>query len=261
MTTATPDHPPNPEPAPEPKPTLIAERVAANRWRNSAQIRERLVKVAGLRQRGLSQAAIAGRLGVSEATISRDLRRLPLLWRQEHAHFVNAERLRIFAGLREAERLWWEAIEKPQDGRDPVALLKSATGSFAAIAREIRTLLKHAPPPQPEDYWGYSAIGRPPRDRVALEERYKPADKRVLGLLPYDDDPPDDDNPEQFKRYRAASSATLLSIAIEDGAGSALTDDLIESVISDLADARAEEAKEGDGASRNGAADDLDDDW
>ena len=175
MTTPTHDQSPNsdpsPEPNPDPEPTPIAARVAANRWRNSAGIRERLVKVAGLRQRGLSQAAIAGRLGVSEATISRDLRRLPLLWRQEHAHFVNAERLRIFAGLREAERLWWEAIGKPQEGRDPVALLNSATGSFTAIAREIRMLLKHVRPPQPDDYWGYEA----PRSPCARAMRWKNA--------------------------------------------------------------------------------------
>ena len=119
MTTSTLDRSPHPDPHPDPaaapEPTFVAARVAANRWRNSPRIRERLMQVAGLRQRGLNQAAIAGRLHVSAATISRDLRRLDLLWRQEHEHLANAERLQSLAGLREAARSCWRVIEKCQD--------------------------------------------------------------------------------------------------------------------------------------------------
>ena len=264
MTTPTHDQSPNsdpsPEPNPDPEPTPIAARVAANRWRNSAGIRERLVKVAGLRQRGLSQAAIAGRLGVSEATISRDLRRLPLLWRQEHAHFVNAERLRIFAGLREAERLWWEAIGKPQEGRDPVALLNSATGSFTAIAREIRMLLKHVRPPQPDDYWGYEAPRSPLRSRDALEERYEPPAKVVAGLLPYEDDPPDDD--PKLAEYRGLDDDLMdLQIAVEADVAPDALERRLKDISSRVARMRQEQDGDAGGARRNGASGQLPYDW
>lgn len=260
MTTLTDDRSPNSESNPEPAPTPIAERVAANRWRNSTRIRERLMRVAGLRQRGLSQAAIAGRLGVSEATVSRDTRRLHLLWRQEYTHVANEQRLRLLAGLREAERHCWRVMDTFQDDPERISQLSAVRSNLTAIQREIRMLLDHARAPLAEDYWGYSAVGDPPSYRVALEERDKPADKRVLGLIPYEGDWIDEDNPEQVQRRKAAGDALTLAIAIEDEAGPELTDGLLDSLTNDLAGLKPEQGGDGGGASRNGASVDFEDD-
>ncbi|MCY3920441.1 MAG: helix-turn-helix domain-containing protein [Chloroflexi bacterium] len=182
MTTSTADQRPSSKLRHAPEPTPIAARVAANRWRNSLSVRERLMKVAGLRQRGLSQTAIAGRLGVSEATISRDLRRLELLWRQEHAHLGNAERLRSLASLREAERHCWQLIEKHEGDAERIAMLNGVRSNLTAIQREIRALLEHVRPPHPHDYWGYETIASPLRSLDALEERHEPPARVIVGL-------------------------------------------------------------------------------
>ena len=257
MTTSTPDrspHPdPHPDPAPAPAPTLVAARVAANRWRNSPRIRERLMQVAGLRQRGLSQAAIAGRLHVSAATISRDLRRLDLLWRQEHEHLANAERLQSLAGLREAARSCWRVIEKCQDDDDRTVELNAAVRSLTAIWGEIRQLLKHVRPPHPDDYWGYEAPRSPLRSRDALEERYEPPAKVVAGLLPYEDDPPDDD-PKLADERILLRDLEELREAIEDGDDPATQKRLLESVSSGVAGTSEADDEDGGGSSRNGAS-------
>ena len=135
--------------------TAPTQTIPSHNWRRSPRIRERLLKVAGLRQRGLNQTQIANRLNVSCPTVSRDLQRLDLLWRQEHTHLANTERLRSLAALREAEHLCWALIERHHRDIDRLADVAACTRNLIAIQREIRQLLATVRPPQANDYWGF----------------------------------------------------------------------------------------------------------
>ena len=175
--------PENPAPTPSPTPS---NAWPTHNWRNSPRIRERLLKVAGLRQRGLNQGQIGVRLRVSRSTISRDLRRLDLLWRQEHTHLANAERLRALAALRETEHLCWALIERHHKDADHLADVTSLARTLIATQREIRQLLADVPRPHRDDLWGhwrdtrldryvaYPDTNRPPATRVWAETHAPP---------------------------------------------------------------------------------------
>ena len=160
-------NPTNTDPAP-------ARSLPSHNWRRSPRIRERLLRVAGLRQRGHNQAQIAARLGVSRPTISRDLQRLELLWRQEHTHLANAERLRSLATLRETERLCWSLIDQHHTDIDRLPDVTAAARNLIAAQREIRHLLADVRAPQPNDYWGFDTLHRRQHDLLPLTDTHQP---------------------------------------------------------------------------------------
>ena len=201
-------------PDPEPKPNPIAARIAANNWRRSAKVRERLLRVAGLHERGLDQETIGRRLAVSRSTISRDLRRLELLWRQEYAKIASAERLRSLATHRATDDLCLGFIERHHKDDDRIADVNATVRTLTASMGEKRHLLADAPRPHPHDYWGYENLGAPLRTRVALEEQYEPPANAISGLIHYEDDPPDDDD-ELTKRHEMTSDAEDILTAFD----------------------------------------------
>ena len=159
-------------------PTTDAPPARTNSWRASHSIRERMLRVAGLRQRGLGPANIAAQLGVSPSTVSRDLHRLDILWRQEYTHLANAERLRSLATLRESERLCWSLINRHQDDDDHLAGVTAAARTLLAVQREIRQLLGHLPIPHSEHFWGYRHEG--PTLLQRLKDTLEPKPSRIL---------------------------------------------------------------------------------
>ena len=216
-------------PDPEPKPNRVAARIAANNWRRSTKVRERLLRVAGLHERGLDQDTIGRRLGVSRSTISRDLRRLEVLWRQEYAKIASAERLRSLAVHRATDDVCLAFIERHHKDDDRIADVNATMRTLTASMREKRYLLKDAPRPHPHDYWGYADSDTPLRARVALEEQYEPPANAILGLISNEDDPPDDD-PKLAALHELHGELEDLALAIDDDPGSAAVGPIFDRV-------------------------------
>ena len=170
--------------------TAPTQTIPSHNWRRSPRIRERLLKVAGLRQRGLNQTQIANRLNVSCPTVSRDLQRLDLLWRQEHTHLANAERLRSLAALREAEHLCWALIERHHRDIDRLADVAACTRNLIAIQREIRQLLATVRPPQANDYWGFPTPYVPSHiPPTPYQDNTQPLPRKPVVIASDDEDP------------------------------------------------------------------------
>ena len=110
-------------------------------WPTDPDIRRRLLRVAGLRARGLSGGAIAAQLGVSDATVSRDLRRLERLWNHNALALVDDERLEMLAFLRELRNTLWDAFRQGTDSGARSPELLGLLRSMLPVQRELRHVL------------------------------------------------------------------------------------------------------------------------
>ena len=159
-------------------PTTDARPARTNSWRASHSIRERMLRVAGLRQRGLGPANIAAQLGVSPSTVSRDLHRLTSCGaRNTHTSPTPNDSARS-PPLRESERLCWSLINRHQDDDDHLAGVTAAARTLLAVQREIRQLLGHLPIPHSEHFWGYRHEG--PTLLQRLKDTLEPKPSRIL---------------------------------------------------------------------------------
>ena len=115
--------------------------LAGRKWRTAPHVQDRLGTVADLRQRGLSQLDIAGQLGVSPATISRDLSRLDLSKHHEHAELIYQQHLQSLLCLREAEQISWAFVFRYRYDPEHAAAVATAVAAIVDAQREAARLL------------------------------------------------------------------------------------------------------------------------
>ena len=115
--------------------------VRGRMWRTSPKIQERLRTVAELRRRGLGQAEIAAQLGVSVATISRDIARLDLIEHHQEDEFVHAQQLERLLCLGELTLVCWDVISRYRYDPDRIADLAAVASVVVAAQREAGRIL------------------------------------------------------------------------------------------------------------------------
>ncbi|MCY3919048.1 MAG: helix-turn-helix domain-containing protein [Chloroflexi bacterium] len=118
--------------------------VRGRRWRTAPHVQERLRTVADLRRRGLRQAEIAAEVGVSPATISRDVARLDRIERHQQAEFIHTQQIECLLSLREITRLGWSLIFRYKDDPDRVGDVAAAAEVIVAAQREAGRILAKA---------------------------------------------------------------------------------------------------------------------
>jgi DNA-binding CsgD family transcriptional regulator len=133
--------------------------VHGRKWRTAPHVQERLRTVADLRRRGLGQAEIAAQVGVSPATVSRDLARLDLLAGHEHTEFLYSQRLEILLPLRELTLVCLEVISHYRHDPDRLADLAAVASVIVAAQREVGHLLAGDPDAGGLDAGGLDAGG------------------------------------------------------------------------------------------------------
>ena len=111
------------------------------RWRTAPKVQERLRTVAELRRRGLGQAEIAAQLGVSVATISRDIARLDLIEHHQEDEFVQAQQLDRLLCLGELTLVCWDVISRYRYDPDRIADLAAVASVVVAAQREAGRIL------------------------------------------------------------------------------------------------------------------------
>ena len=121
--------------------------IGGRKWRTSPQVQDRLRTVADLRRRGLSQVEIAEQLGVSPATISRDLSRLDLVERHEHAEFTYTQRFECLLTLRELALVCCELISRYRHDPSRAGDVVAAASVVVDAQTEARLLLEGARDP------------------------------------------------------------------------------------------------------------------
>lgn len=139
MSTSTEDQLTDPQP------------VEDRRWRTAPNVQERLRSVAELRRRGIGQAEIAAELGVSPATISRDVTRLDLVERHEQDEFVHTQQFECLLSLRELTLVCWDVISRYRHDPDRIADLAAVASVVVAAQREAGRLLADARDPNASD--------------------------------------------------------------------------------------------------------------
>ena len=134
--------------------------VRGRRWRTAPHIQERLRTVADLRRRGIGQAQIAAEVGVSQATISRDLAHLDLIERHEHAEFTYTQQFESLLSLRELTLICWEVISRYRYDPDRIADLAAVASVVVAAQREAGRILAGARDPNAGDSDGENRDNR-----------------------------------------------------------------------------------------------------
>src|SRR5437763_1593460 len=100
-------------------------------------IAERRQKVAKLYLQGRSQMEIAQELRITQATISKDIDRIRIAWRESAIRDFDAQRDLEIARLNQIEREAWLAWERSQQPAQS-AVVNGATG-----AQNARRTMKH----------------------------------------------------------------------------------------------------------------------
>ena len=139
MSTSTDDQLPDPLP------------VEGRRWRTAPNVQQRLRTVADLRRRGIGQAQIAAEVGVSQATISRDLAHLDLIERHEHAEFTYTQQFESLLSLHELSLVCWEVISRYRYDPERIADLAAVASVVVAAQREAGRILAGARDPNAGD--------------------------------------------------------------------------------------------------------------
>ncbi len=121
--------------------------LASRKWRTAPHVQDRLGTVADLRQRGLSQLDIAGQLGVSASTISRDLSRLDLVERHQHDEVIYTEHLQSLVSLSEVEQACWAILYRYRDDPDHAAKIAAAAETIVNARKESRLVIAAARDP------------------------------------------------------------------------------------------------------------------
>lgn len=115
--------------------------VRGRRWRTAPHVQERLRTVADLRRRGIGQAEIAAEVGVSVATISRDLARLDRIEQHQQAEFVHTQQIECLVSLRELSLVCWDVISRYRYDPERIADLAAVASVVVAAQREAGRLL------------------------------------------------------------------------------------------------------------------------
>lgn len=111
-----------------------------NAQNDKARIDCRRAKVAELYLAGKSQQAIAGVVGVSQMTVSKDLTRLRAEWRAAARRDFDARMAEELARLAQLERAAWEAWGRSRDGSEATSDVAEYNGakSCSVPARRVR---------------------------------------------------------------------------------------------------------------------------
>lgn len=125
--------------------------VRGRRWRTAPHVQERLRTVADLRRRGIGQAQIAAEVGVSQATISRDLAHLDLIERHEHAEFTYTQQFESLLSLHELTLVCWDVISRYRYDPERIADLAAVASVIVAAQREAGRILAGARDPNAGD--------------------------------------------------------------------------------------------------------------
>jgi hypothetical protein len=84
-------------------------------WRRDPLILQRLVRVENLHLMNITNVAIGEQLGVTEATIRNDLKRLAVLWRERAGDDIQAQKDRSIAIYRKVQNEAFRAFQAAKD--------------------------------------------------------------------------------------------------------------------------------------------------